>query len=119
MQAADRRQLLLVEPNDLTRWALSAYLERWFHLISVESAERAEPILARGRVDAIVISDDVPTPALHDLERHAREANQDVRIVHTISRSDAVPDGPDTITLEKPFELDRLARLLGVDPDAD
>lgn len=113
----DRPRLLVIEPNPLARWAMSSYLDRWFRPLSVESAEQAETVLAAGGVDAIVVSDDVPREDLHEIEARARKRNQDVRIVHTVCRAELLTEEPpETFLLEKPFDLVRLARMLGIDP---
>lgn len=108
-----RSQLVIVEPDRLTRWSLSAYLACAFEVSTAASASEAHDILGSTRVDAIVISDDLEDNGADRVEAFARLQNANVAVVRTVTaRPDTV--SPDRVCLEKPFNLSALAKLLGV-----
>ena len=107
--------LLVVEPEELMRWSLVTYLAKWFDVFSADSGATADRILDDYRVDAVVVSDDLSDRAAEVIEARARSQNPTVKVVRTVTeppgeRAAAV----DTPYLEKPFELSKLANLLGV-----
>jgi DNA-binding NtrC family response regulator len=108
-------RVLVVEPEALVRWSLVTYLARWFDVLSADSRSAADKILDDQQVDAVVVSDDLSDRAVEDVEAHARSRNPDTRVIRTVTGppSDKAADGA-TPRLEKPFDLSRLATLLGV-----
>ena len=107
--------VLVVEPEDLVRWSLVTYLGKWFDVCSADSGSVAERILDDRKVDAVVLSDDLSDQAAEDVEAHARARNPAARVVRTVSGPprEKASNGA-TPRLEKPFELSRLAIMLGV-----
>ena len=108
--------LLVVEPETLLRWSLATYLSQWFNVFPAETGEAANRILNDHRVDALVVSDQLSTDTLDALEGHARSRNSSTRVVRTVTslnRDGLTNQG--TFCIEKPFELWKLANLLGVD----
>jgi DNA-binding NtrC family response regulator len=115
MFAPRDRNLLIVEPERLLRWSLVTYLSRWFNVFPVESREDADRLLDVERIDAVVVSDELAAHGAGAVEQHAVQRNPSVRVVHVVMSlrgEDAVVDPCNRI--EKPFELAKLARLLGV-----
>lgn len=107
------RRLLIVDPDWLTQWSVSAYLRRWFVILTVASAERALAALRKHGVHAIVISDECSEG--EQVERLAREQNPDVVIVRMVTGvATAQPRTTQAFNIEKPFELSELAGALGV-----
>lgn len=51
--------MLVVDPEDLTRWAIASYFSRVFTVIPVATAERARAELDTHPVDAMIISNDL------------------------------------------------------------
>ena len=108
-------QLLVVEPEALLRWSLVTYLGRWFEVQSAETKLAAERILDQHRIDAVVVSDELSEPTMEEIEAHARSRNSAMRVVRTVTTERLDQPLPnDTCCIEKPFDLARLARLLGV-----
>ncbi len=109
-------RLLIVEPDALLRWSLSTYLSRWFQVYPADSSLQADKILDQNTVDAAVIYDDSHEHFADQIEAHARKRNASMRIVRTVMN---LPNSPTPAHhcqyIEKPFKLDRLAHLLGVD----
>ena len=115
LTSANRRQVLVVEPDKLTEWSLRTYLGKWFSVHSTNSTESAERVLAAHAVDVLVVSGDLSSTALTALEVRAREFHEGVVIVRLVTE----PGSPEVedqakYRLEKPFALEQLARLLGV-----
>ena len=109
------KQVLIVEPEQLTRWSIETYLGRWCDVFCADSLAAADRILDDRRIDAVVVSDDLSDRAAEDIESHARSLNPSARVVRTVTaRSDVSTQHTNTPRLEKPFELARLATLLGV-----
>jgi len=114
-----RGQILIVEPDPLTQWSLKTYLEKWFAVDATGSAGGAERILETRAVDALVISDEMPGEAITQIEERAHSFNARVAIVRMITDTRKACGGaPNLNCLEKPFELARLAGLLGI-PDGE
>ena len=110
-----RGQILIVEPDPLTQWSLKTYLEKWFAVDVTGSAGSAERILETRAVDVLIVSDELPSSFLAALEERAHSFNAHVAIIRTITDARcACRPGPHLSCLEKPFELARLAGLLGV-----
>ena len=108
--------LLVVEPEALLRWSLATYLSKWFDVFPTDTGESADRILEDHRIDALVVSDQLPAESLDALESHARSCNAATRVVRTVTslnRNTVTDQG--TFCIEKPFELVKLANLLGVD----
>jgi len=111
------KSLLIVEPEALLRWSLSTYLKRWFSVEVVDSRTAAEEVLDHERVDAVILSADLPGGDAEALASHARGCNPEVCVICTFS-------GPDhherqtcesgTYCLEKPFDLSVLPHIFGV-----
>jgi len=112
---ANRGHVLVLEPDPLTQWSLKTYLRRWFTVDGTSSVASAQRVLETHPVDALVISEELSSTGLAYVEQCARSLNPRVAIVRTIS-DPSKPSRPGTHLdcLEKPFELARLARLLGV-----
>ena len=108
-------RVLIVEPEALVRWSLVTYLSKWFEVLAADSRSVADRILDDQQIDAIVVSDDLSDRAAECVEAHARLRNPATRVVRTVTGppSDKASDGA-TPQLEKPFDLSRLASLLGV-----
>ncbi len=107
--------LLIVEPESLIRWSLVTYLAKWFTVYAADSGSAADRFLDEHRIDAAVVSDDLPCGVGEEIEARALSLNSSVRLVCTVTN----PPGEKTCTrttkcLEKPFELAELANLLGV-----
>lgn len=112
------QNLLIIEPEMLTRWSLVTYLGRWFAVQAADSCESAQVALKGQRVDGVVLSTEFPPWAVQAIERLARKTNPAVRVVRTITQqSQGVDLARGTLMLEKPFKLRDLARLLGVEPE--
>jgi DNA-binding response OmpR family regulator len=115
--ARGARTLLVVERDPLTQWSLKTYLQKWFDVRVAPSIAQAARLVNRRRFDALVIFADPAPAAADDLERRARQRNPKLSVVRTVTapgsgRNSSASSG----WLEKPFQLARLARLLGV-PD--
>jgi DNA-binding NtrC family response regulator len=112
---ASRRQILVVEPDQLTEWSLKTYLGKWFSVHSTSSPENAERVLTTHAVDVLVASDVLSPAALAALKERARRLNAGVRIVRMVTDPGVWENREGSEErLEKPFALAQLARLLGV-----
>jgi DNA-binding response OmpR family regulator len=111
-----RRQVLVVEPDELTGWSLKTYLGKWFSVHSTNSPENAERVLEAHPVDVLVVSDELPTNVITALRRRAARHNANVNLVRTVTDPDRLgeSDLAEGACLEKPFALAQLARLLGI-----
>jgi DNA-binding response OmpR family regulator len=110
-----RGRLLLVEPDTLTRWSITTYLERWFVIDAADCPNAAEKLALKNDYAAIVLADQLPASSVSAIRQAARDQNPAVTTVRTVTA--AAEPGPaeaETVQLEKPFELAALARLLGV-----
>ena len=96
------------------RWSMRIYLQRWFEVSATDSANAARQFLAERAVGALVVSDETTQEAADLLEQHAHRRNPDVITIRTVTDSQGVADGSHAVRLEKPFDLSRLADLLGV-----
>jgi DNA-binding NtrC family response regulator len=111
--ASARGRLLIVDPDPLTLWSLKTFLQRWFEVETAASAENAQRALAENRFDALIVADDLPAGIAAAIENTGCRSNPDLAIVRTVTGDSETTAGP-TLRLEKPFELAKLARLLGV-----
>jgi DNA-binding response OmpR family regulator len=111
---AGRPRLLLLEPDNLTRWSIQTYLHPWFEVDAAESRETAGKLAARQPYSAIVLSDQLPTRAAEAIRRLARRRNPDLTMVQMVTGTRDPTSDECIIQLEKPFKLAKLARLLGV-----
>jgi DNA-binding NtrC family response regulator len=110
-----RGRVLLLEPDHLTRWSVTTYLCRWFAVETVESCEDAARLVLGEPFDALVLSDRVSDGEVADLQRSAADRNPGVKTVRTVTAtSEPVAGQASMMQLEKPFQLARLAQLLGV-----
>ncbi len=108
-------KLLIVEPDRLTRWSMQQYLQDLATVIAADSVESAHELLDVGPVDAVAIADDLPAHGADEIESHARTCNPNVRAVRMVTQPcSATPQSSNVTTLEKPFELARLAEVLGI-----
>jgi len=103
-------RLLIVEPEPLLRWSLVTYLSRWFEVFPAESESAADRLLDEQPMDAVVVSDQLPNHQAEEIEAHARSRNAAARVIRTVT----TVDDPRNRCIEKPFELSKLAGLLGV-----
>lgn len=120
VRARRRGRLLIVEPDPLTRWSMSTYLKRWFKVMTADSFDEAGGLLEASTLEALVVTDGLPADQSRSIGQRARHRNPDVITVRTVTElptSDARLANGEKL-LEKPFELARLARLLGV-PEAE
>lgn len=108
--------LLIVEPEALLRWSLATYLSKWFDVFPTDSPKAAGRILDDHAIDALVVSDQLPAESVGELEQHVRSQNASARLVRTVTGLES-EDGTTSgwLCIEKPFELAKLAGLLGVD----
>lgn len=115
-----RACILLCEPDELTKWSVSTYLQRWFDVQAASSPDDARARLEQHPCHAVIISDELRLHDIEEIERLARTRNPGVMTVRTVSSDVDLPH-PDqrTIRLEKPFNLASLACALGIAPDAD
>jgi DNA-binding NtrC family response regulator len=112
---ARRGQVLIVEPEPLTQWALRTYLSRWFSVDSTKSIASAQQVLEAHPVDVLVVSEEFSPTGLTYLERCARSLDPQVTVVRMVADpSKPRRRGQHAGVLEKPFELVQLARLLGI-----
>lgn len=108
--------LLIVEPEALLRWSLATYLSKWFDVFPTDSPEAADRILDDHDIDAVILSDQLAPDSVSELETRARSHNASARLVRTVTT--LIPGGlrsEQAEFIEKPFELAKLANLLGVD----
>lgn len=100
----------------LTQWSLRSYLGKWFSVDAADSVASAQAILdVLRRVDALIVSGELPSTALAALEQRATSRHPGIAIVRIATRSGkACQPSPHVACLEKPFELAQVARLLGI-----
>jgi DNA-binding response OmpR family regulator len=111
-------RVLVVEPDQLTRWSLHTYLSRWFEVVAVAGTE-GPPRADERPFDALVLSDRVARDLARALLRQSRLENPDLLAVLLVTgdrepAADLVADA----RIEKPFALTELAHLLGVAREA-
>ena len=110
-----RGQLLLFEPDELTRWSITTYLEPWFVIETVDSSEAARRLAAEHSFAALILSGPLPSQEVAAVHQIARKRNPAVRTIHTVAETcESTTSDSHTVQLEKPFDLADLARLLGV-----
>lgn len=115
-----RQCVLVVEPEALLRWSLTKYLSKWFRVFPTDSAPAAEQLLQTQTMDAVIVSDEISGRALEDLECHALSRNAQTRFVCTVTNlSHCTLNAQGVCLIEKPFELSRVACLLGVEACTD
>ncbi|MBL8878980.1 MAG: hypothetical protein JNG88_07655 [Phycisphaerales bacterium] len=132
--SSDRRRLMIVEPDSLLRWSIMAYLKPWFDVILTDSALPARESMRRHIVDALIVSGEIQSDAIDALCNSADargvrppaivtitgvEPSAEAAVGHARDREHLWSDhavGCDRPIhfVEKPFELKRLADLLGV-----
>jgi hypothetical protein len=107
--------VLIVESEPLLRWSLVTYLSRWFDVIPTAYESVAHHTLEDQCVDAVVVSDDLCDQAAEGIEAHALSRNAAARVIRTITNPSRYHPFPlEAAYLEKPFQLSRLAVLLGI-----
>lgn len=105
--------LLAVEPDALLRWSLVTYFGPRFDVRAVDTPEAGLAVLNSDMAAAVVVSDAVASLDVVNLERLAIARNPDVCIIRVVTSLRSAPDDAyATATLEKPFELSALAKLL-------
>jgi len=113
--------VLVVDSDRLTRWSICRYVERACPVAAVASAAQARRHL-QVRPAAIVIGDTLPDGNPDRIIDEARVRYPGLRIVKLtsgLSAEDARRDKPSSVAvLEKPFSLEELGRLLGIDRPA-
>ncbi len=108
-----RRRMMIVEPDRLTRWSITAYFAGEYAVVAAESADTARALLEEKPMDAIVVADDLPGAGADAIETFARSRNGRVRVVRTVtSPAPASRRSVEAPRLEKPFQLASLAALL-------
>ena len=108
-------RILIVEPEELVRWSLVTYLTRWFVVYSAASESTAHRVLDSDTMAAVILSDDLDKKAATEIESHARDRNLSVRLVRMVTDLPSEPDRDvERSCLEKPFQLSKLAELLGI-----
>ena len=110
-----RGRLLLLEPDELTRWSITTYLQRWFIVEAADSSAAAQRLVCHGSFSALVLSEQLTDEQILALQRAAAGRNPQVTMVRMVTgASEAGTGEPETVQLEKPFELAALAQLLGI-----
>ena len=115
-----RRRLanvLVIEPGALLRWSLVTYLGKSYHVFPADTSAAGEAVLDRHPVDAVVLCDDLGEAAVDRIESLARERNPHVRVIRVVTSVRSVQSGSQSMCIEKPFELSKLAAML--DPSTD
>lgn len=91
------------------------YLAKWFSVYSTTTKAAADRVLDSVIVEAVVVSEDLPESAAEEIEARAKARNPNVVVVRTITGPSRGPQrNCPVVFLEKPFDLSRLAELLGV-----
>lgn len=137
---AQRRKLLIIEPDTLLRWSIMSYLKSWFDVILADSAPHAREWLTHMDVDAMVVSGELPTKTLEQLYEWSDSGERCRGMIVTITSAEpasrngdanrntivyrkwrTLPNGQDQSIqfIEKPFKLRDLANLLGVSEQYD
>ncbi len=105
--------LLVAEPDSLLRWSLATYFGSMFQVHAVGTAQAGMEVLDKQAVSAMIVSDALDSSGLVQMELQALGLNAHVRIIRIVtSLRSARTDSYATATLEKPFELSALAKLL-------
>jgi DNA-binding response OmpR family regulator len=109
-------RILVVEPDRLARWSICSYLQRWFLVCSAESAPQAEFQLKNQVFDGVIISCEIPSEAIDTIEQTCRDRNPETVLIITVTDTTSHLGGPGSARkqLEKPFQLAKMAQLLGV-----
>ena len=110
-----RRGVLVVEPDPLTQWSLRMYLGKWFDVETVGDAEAALRTLAERRVEVLIVAEELSVGVLAEQIRQEGERMQVIRTVTDPARCGRLE--VEEPYLEKPFELARLATMLGIPSD--
>ncbi len=107
------RRLLIVEPDRLTAWSLKLYFQKEYDIVQTDSVSGASDCIKSGCADVVLLSDNLLDPDLQDIDDQITHANPHALIVQMTTRSsDAVLEGDTRVTIEKPFELAALGRIL-------
>lgn len=108
------KRLLVVDADRLTRWSVESYLSDAFVVESAATVEDASRRLTEGRYDAVVVAEDLGAGGASEVEHLARERNAEVTVVRTVVEPCRGREESGVTRLEKPFDLARLAAMLGV-----
>lgn len=103
------RLLLVVEPDPLTVWSLTTYLQRWFTVETWTAARDAQTFLSHRRVDGLVLTGGLPPNVLETIAELASAGNPDVRVVLLVTGEGEPAAILGATRIEKPFGLDSLA----------
>lgn len=106
--------ILVVEPDSLLRWSLARYLGRWYTVLAVPTLQDAEAAMGDGRVDILIVSDELSEGEVREIECRVVERNAEAKLVRTVVHPERSAPECAEIRLEKPFALSRLAQLLGL-----
>ena len=112
--ASSRPVLLMADADHLTVWSLKHYLRDSYAVVQASRTPEALDFLRHRRVDAVVVSDNLPGG---ELERVVELALQRVPAGKVIKLQSLVEEAPGeppaaVIVLEKPFDLGHLKELL-------
>ncbi len=106
---AERRRVLLIEENPLTAWVIEQKLYPIFDVIRCSTLTEVKSELQRTNIQILIcgspLVDDDPE-AVHQLA-----SNASLQVIALVSSPDSSFASPITV-LEKPFELNRLTKLL-------
>ncbi|MFQ5462081.1 MAG: hypothetical protein ACE5E5_05580 [Phycisphaerae bacterium] len=109
---ATKEQLLVIEPDVLTRWSLTTYLGRWFNVFAVASVDEGMTFLATCSPDSAVLSDALDLTQLAKFESVLREKNPSATIIRLVTNPESGGIGFRSESIEKPFRLSDVARML-------
>ncbi|MFQ5352596.1 MAG: hypothetical protein ACE5D3_05935 [Candidatus Binatia bacterium] len=113
--SSSSRILLVAEPDSLLRWSLATYFGALFQVRAVGTAQAGMEVLDKQAVSAMIVSDALDSSGLVQMELQALALNPNVCIIRIVtSLRSARTDSYATATLEKPFELSALAKLLTI-----
>lgn len=108
-----RPRMMVVEPDRLTRWSITSYFDGRYTVVTAESVDGARALLRRLPIDAVVVADDFPAGGADAVVSDARSRNGSVKIVLMGTSPASSMRCPEAPRLEKPFQLESLAELLG------
>ena len=107
-------RLLVIEPDPLLRWSLTTYFSRWYEVCEAQDEAVAQGVIQQGGIDALIVADALGDAA-NRLVTSAKEGNAVVAVIRTVTRLPDAMHAEDGIHfVEKPFQLSRLAELLGI-----
>jgi len=110
--------LVVIEPDVLTRWSLTTYLGQWFCVFAAASVAEGLVYLATRTPDSAVLSDALDPAGLATLESALRRKNPSATIIRLVTNPVGTGIGLRPEMIEKPFRLSEIARMLHA-PGAD